>query len=827
MGGTGRARRRKRAEELGTGLDHTGLVPEVAEGAGQRSRVRRRRLAYQLKKNDGQPDADGGIVIVPKGQNPKQPRAPVFSDENKKWLKVKDNAEARDVEKEAHGESDDEEDFSGNQHDGDIDKELNGHSNGTANGQHDSSMSSEEDESDNHDSSSDDDKNVSEENPKKLLSDSEHENESQMDEEDDEDSDSDASLPPDQLELASKQILQQRQREEDEADAELQDERERAEQQDAGFKLQSGPLGRGGTDENAIMGATREELMVRIRGILHTLANFKTRREPDMARSDYVDALREAVCACFGYNEELAEMLMDVFPNADIVDFMEASESPRPLTIRTNTLKTRRRQLAEALITRGMNVDPIDKWSAVGLVVYDSSVPVGATPEYLAGHYMIQSASSFLPVVALAPQQNERVIDMAAAPGGKTSYIGAVMKNTGTLVANDLKRDRIKSLVSNIHRLGLKNAVVSNYDGLQIPKVFGHSFDRALLDAPCSGSGIISHDPAVKINRRRKDVENTTRIQKELILAAIDSVNSKSKTGGYVVYSTCSVLVEENEAVVDYALRKRDVKVVEAGISFGVPGFTKMRRHRFHPSLANSRRIYPHIHNLDGFFVCKLKKMSEKRRDNKDVDSIESEGYSQSKPVVRTKILVPSSDTGDAEGEKNVDGDEQRAEEMEKVKVPASADGKHVNTPSQANAKEHSKSNNKSKKTKRSPKKKRKAGHEEQNTEADSSEPVNASAKDSVVSTGQNANNAEHPHLSKKRKTVSRASNSEQGSPNLTVVRNQSQKEDAKRSSAVSVEDNKHTPEPITLDEAHARSMRKRMRSSKKKASIRRRLGMT
>jgi 25S rRNA (cytosine2870-C5)-methyltransferase len=106
---------------------------------------------------------------------------------------------------------------------------------------------------------------------------------------------------------------------------------------------------------------------------------------------------------------------------------LEANEVQRPVTIRTNTLKTRRRDLAQALINRGVNVDPLDKWTKVGLVIYNSQVPIGATPEYLSGHYMLQGASSFLPVMALAPQPNERVLDMCAAPGGKASYIGKSM----------------------------------------------------------------------------------------------------------------------------------------------------------------------------------------------------------------------------------------------------------------------------------------------------------------------------------------------------------------------------------------------------------------
>ncbi|CAN6841752.1 unnamed protein product, partial [Brassica oleracea] len=113
------------------------------------------------------------------------------------------------------------------------------------------------------------------------------------------------------------------------------------------------------------------------------------------------------------------------------MELIEAFEKQRPTSIRTNTLKTRRRDLADVLLNRGVNLDPLSKWSKVGLVVYDSQVPIGATPEYLAGFYMLQSASSFLPVMALAPREKERVVDMAAAPGGKTTYVASLMKNTG------------------------------------------------------------------------------------------------------------------------------------------------------------------------------------------------------------------------------------------------------------------------------------------------------------------------------------------------------------------------------------------------------------
>jgi ribosomal RNA methyltransferase Nop2 len=176
------------------------------------------------------------------------------------------------------------------------------------------------------------------------------------------------------------------------------------------------------------------------------------------------------------------------------------SLSQRPVTIRANTLKTRRKELAAQLISRGMNLEPIDKWSNVGLVIYDSTVPIGATPEYLAGHYMLQSASSFLPCIALAPQEQEKVLDMCASPGGKSTYLAAMMKNTGVLFSNDANPKRLKSLAANIQRMGVRNSVVTNYDGRVYPSVC-NVFDRVLLDAPCSGLGVISKDPSVRLQK--------------------------------------------------------------------------------------------------------------------------------------------------------------------------------------------------------------------------------------------------------------------------------------------------------------------------------------
>jgi len=312
---------------------------------------------------------------------------------------------------------------------------------------------------------------------------------------------------------------------------------------------------------------------MRIKETVRILSNFQELREKDRSRSDYMTQLKDDISHSYDYNLDLLELLFDLFAPAECLEFIEANETQRPLTIRTNTLKTKRKDLAKVLIQRGVSLDPIAEWSKVGLKIYESQVPIGATPEYLAGHYILQSPSSFLPVMTLAPQPGEKVLDMAAAPGGKTSYIAQLMKNTGILVANDIKKERLKSLNANCHRLGISNVVVSNQDGRKLPKIFT-KFDRCLLDAPCTGLGVIARDQQIKVQKTREDVQKLSHLQKELILAAIDCVDAHSKTGGYIVYSTCSISVEENEWVVDYALRNRYVKLVETGLEVGNPGMS-------------------------------------------------------------------------------------------------------------------------------------------------------------------------------------------------------------------------------------------------------------
>lgn len=348
----------------------------------------------------------------------------------------------------------------------------------------------------------------------------------------------------------------------------------------------------------------------RIKDTAFVLADFSKRREPGRSRSEYMSIFLKDLALYYSYNEFLIEKFSEMFSPSELLEFLEASELPRPITIRTSTLKTRRKALAAALIARGIDVDVIG-WSKVGLVVMRTAtnITLGATTEYLAGHYMIQGASSFLPVMALAPKDGEKVLDMCAAPGGKTTHIAAIMRNSGMLLVNDLHRDRVKALVGNLHRMGITNSTITCKDGRTFPKMMPLFFDRVLLDAPCSGTGVISKDQSVKTRKDPKDIQRCAHLQKELLLAAIDCTHKFDGQSGYIVYSTCSVLIEENESVIEYALQKRNVKLVPTGLDVGKPGFVNYREKRFNPLMKLCKRMYPHTYNVDGFFVAKLKKL--------------------------------------------------------------------------------------------------------------------------------------------------------------------------------------------------------------------------
>ncbi|KAI1649551.1 NOL1/NOP2/sun family putative RNA met [Daldinia loculata] len=473
----------------------------------------------------------------------------------------------------------------------------------------------------------------------------------------------------------------------------------------------------------ALLAPDLQLLRTRITDTIRVLDDFANASEEGRSRAEYTTQLLKDICAYYGYSEYLAEKLMNLFPPREAFAFFEANETARPVVIRTNTLRTHRRDLAQALINRGVTLEPVGKWSKVGLQIFESNVPLGATPEYLAGHYILQAASSFLPVMALGPQEGERVLDMASAPGGKTTHMAAMMKNTGCIFANDPSKSRSKGLIGNIHRLGCRNVIVCNYDAREFPRVIG-GFDRVLLDAPCSGTGVIAKDASVKTNKDEKDFMVLPHTQKQLLLAAIDSVNHSSKTGGYLVYSTCSVTVEENEQVVQYALNKRpNVKLVSTELPFGKEGFTSYMGKKFDPSLRLTRRYYPHTYNVDGFFVAKFQKVGptpanlvkDKPAQGASAPRAEEEEVIDKTPITDDKVSGQDDEFGGFD-------DEEDEKYMERAKRNAmrkrGLDPKALNKPSaNGNAEEKSEAKSEEKSKTKSDEKSEKSEKNEKNKE--------------------------------------------------------------------------------------------------------------
>lgn len=551
----------------------------------EKSKLAKQQKVIKKKQDAYKSDSDDESNSLVKFVKPNKKGKASFTDDNKKWLKPKKSAEASSDDE---NESIDDENMSNSDSASDNESEKPA----KAGGKNKVSVGKLEDLFDEDDDSEPDD----------VVAGSDSDEVEQS--EDDESEEDDEDLLPIEREnkKLKKKQAQDRQLAEDELKLNV-----------SHHEVFAFPE----EDDDQEKVTTLQDVQQRIKDIVLVLSDFNKYRDQNRSRKEYIELLRQDLCLYYSYNEFLMEKLMDMFPLTELMEFLEAAEIQRPLTIRTNSLKTRRRDLAAALINRGVNLDPIGKWSKVGLVVYNSSVPLGATPEYLAGHYMIQGASSMLPVMSLAPQENERILDMCSAPGGKSSHIAAIMKNTGVLFANDVNTDRVKAIVGNFHRLGIVNAVISTEDGIKYRDIM-RGFDRVLLDAPCSGTGVVAKDPSVKTSKSEVDVQRCYNLQRKLILSAIDCLSAKSKTGGYLVYSTCSILPEENEWVIDYALKKRNVKLVPTGLDFGTEGFTKYRHYRYHPTMNLTRRYYPHVHNMDGFFVAKLKKFSDTIPETKD-----------------------------------------------------------------------------------------------------------------------------------------------------------------------------------------------------------------
>jgi len=294
----------------------------------------------------------------------------------------------------------------------------------------------------------------------------------------------------------------------------------------------------------------------------------------------------------------------------DFDSYMEVLKVPIVRSIRCNTLKISTKDLKERLEAKGWKIKiPFKDYPEI--MIIDSELQpgeLGRALEHLLGYYYIQEIASMLPPLVLNAKPGEKVLDLCASPGSKTTQIAANMKNEGLIVANEVKFGRIKILAANTERCGVMNMIITRRDGIALCKKFkneGVLFDKILLDAPCSGEGTIRSTPRTLEMWNIHTIENLSKLQKSLIAASIEVL----KPNGELIYSTCTHAPEEDEEILDFALKNFDVKMEKISLPIKTrQGITKWQDKTYSDEVKLCHRVYPQDANTEGFFISKLRR---------------------------------------------------------------------------------------------------------------------------------------------------------------------------------------------------------------------------
>jgi len=246
---------------------------------------------------------------------------------------------------------------------------------------------------------------------------------------------------------------------------------------------------------------------------------------------------------------------------------------------------------------------------------------IGKTLEHALGKYYIQSLSSMIPPLILSPTAEDTAIDMCAAPGSKATQLSEMMGNAGTLYVNEPSIGRTKSLAHNLDKLNVLNAGMLTSKGELISKYFDNYFDKMLIDAPCTGLGIVQKKQEVSNWWSENHAVILSEVQFKLLVSGIKS----AKIGAEIVYSTCTLTLEENELVVEKILEKYPVVLMDIELPVkSHPGITKYGGRDLNPELSKTRRIIPWEINSEGFFIAKFKK-NGKTESSKQMDVRQAE----------------------------------------------------------------------------------------------------------------------------------------------------------------------------------------------------------
>ena len=312
--------------------------------------------------------------------------------------------------------------------------------------------------------------------------------------------------------------------------------------------------------------------------------------------------------------QDFIQEINSIYTTNFVDKILSGMTDKRLTTIRTNTIKTTIQELMNYLKENNIKYDRV-LWYEDALIIKNANEKDLMKLEWFdQGMFYMQSLSSMVPALILEPKSNETILDMTAAPGSKTSQIAMLMKNQGKIVANELDKLRFERLKYNLEKQGAKIVEAINYRGESLWKRYPETFDRILLDAPCSGEGrFIGTSPETYKNWYLKDVMNCSRLQKKLIKSAYLSL----KKGGILVYSTCTLNLAEDEDVLKYALENFDLELIDIDLknTSSIKAKTDNNdimiyndsENLYDKTIEKAIRIIP-SKLMEGFFVAKLKK---------------------------------------------------------------------------------------------------------------------------------------------------------------------------------------------------------------------------
>ncbi len=274
------------------------------------------------------------------------------------------------------------------------------------------------------------------------------------------------------------------------------------------------------------------------------------------------------------------------------LDFLESASLPTPTYVRLNTLKTSEETCMQKLSQDGLTLEKEPLLNHTYKVV-EAQKPLVRTQSFREGLFYLQDKASCLAVEVADPKPEDTVLDVCAAPGAKTTYMAQLMQNRGSIYSVDYSSRRMEEWKRGITRMGVKNASAI-YADAQKPLPTNLVADLVVLDPPCTSTGAFGKTPSAKWRLTKRSVFNMADIQWNMLNGCVDNV----KKQGHLLYSTCSITVEENEMLIERFLKWHpEFRLQESVPRIGLPGLRGQ---------AQCQRLYPHLHSCNGFFVAKL-----------------------------------------------------------------------------------------------------------------------------------------------------------------------------------------------------------------------------